>query len=843
MSENRSASGTSQGSTNKPRLPTSEEFALSLSRGHPLWVVQVWNVDEPGQWIGQFYKPGVIDGFAADTGHYFSCAAIKPDAMLKPGESSLRRNSNFLCALAFVAEDVGIIHGGGVAASMTGAKTDKDLFEIIAPPWSWRIQSSKGNWHYGFRLHPVFDYARWRRFLKLAGKHPLLANTIKDSGDAVHYFRLPSGINTKPGRGGFQMVFEDYNPTVVYTLDKLAALFGIDLDAPDDVSGKAKASMETCSVETMKAILDAIPNTAKAFPRGEWTGVCHAVKNTLDEDGKEPWLDWSATFDGPIRDGEAEKVWDTLPEDHKNDLGSLRKILIGIHGEDSDIVGRIKQMIANDQAPLGVIPDEPGMAGAGSLHSKMSEWNPWEQSGGPNFPVVVLPKPAHDWVTTNAASSGCDVSAFAMMAMMATSTVADHRTKVKPKPHGSYMVSPLLWAMLTGDPATRKSVPIREIEAIVRRLDQRDWTRRKFNVDTLVLGGMTQKDAEAAVPPARRRVVNDVTTEALCEVLAGQDCGAGLFRDELSGWIGAMDKYGGGGKGSAQDRSVFIKAHDGGPYRQDRAKGAARIVGNLSCSISGAVQPRRLAEMGRLDSDGLLQRFIPVMMAPAKPDDDNVRVVSSPFEQLIETIDRLPVETYGLSPGAAQVRRVFADKMTVAARIREPSESFGSFLGKQERTLNAVALILHLMDIAMGNWAADIPESTMDRALLVMEGFVLKHAYIFYASINKGWAEDQQALAAAFIRLAKGGKVKITKRDVDRTCQAARGMDMRTFQSAVLVFQANGWIVPEIEDHTNRAWFLNAEVAQKFSAEYVEYTHMCENVIAEITKKAEKGPL
>src|SRR5829696_7415846 len=68
----------------------------------------------------------------------------------------------------------------------------------------------------------------------------------------------------------------------------------------------------------------------------------------------------------------------------------------------------------------------------------------------------------------------------------------------------------------------------------------------------------------AATP--RHRLLADTTSERLCSILTRQDCGAILIRDELAGWIGSMDKYGGGGRGAAQDRSIWLRAFDGGPY-------------------------------------------------------------------------------------------------------------------------------------------------------------------------------------------------------------------------------------------------------------------------------------
>ena len=78
-----------------------------------------------------------------------------------------------------------------------------------------------------------------------------------------------------------------------------------------------------------------------------------------------------------------------------------------------------------------------------------------------------------------------------------------------------------------------------------------------------------------------------------------------------------MEKYG-NQRASAADRAFYLQSFDGGPYTVDRlGRGEVRIR-NLSVSFIGGIQPARLAELHGLTSDGLLQRFIPVLVGPAK---------------------------------------------------------------------------------------------------------------------------------------------------------------------------------------------------------------------------------
>ena len=129
------------------------------------------------------------------------------------------------------------------------------------------------------------------------------------------------------------------------------------------------------------------------------------------------------------------------------------------------------------------------------------------------------------------------------------------------------------------------------------------------------------KKVKKPKPPARY-VVWDCTIEKLGEILSRSEHGLLVKRDEFAGWIGQMEKYSGTSRGAGADRAFWLQAFDGGPYTVDRIGRGETHIRNLSVSLLGGIQPARLAELRGLTSDGLLQRFIPVMMAASKLAED-----------------------------------------------------------------------------------------------------------------------------------------------------------------------------------------------------------------------------
>jgi hypothetical protein len=105
---------------------------------------------------------------------------------------------------------------------------------------------------------------------------------------------------------------------------------------------------------------------------------------------------------------------------------------------------------------------------------------------------------------------------------------------------------------------------------------------------------MRPTDAEQPTPPPRPRVVTmDSSTEELQQLLA--ECPRGLFhvRDELAGWLGSFNRYGGNGA----DRAFYLECWNGGAYVCDRVRyhGSPVRIEHASLAAIGGMVPDRLA--------------------------------------------------------------------------------------------------------------------------------------------------------------------------------------------------------------------------------------------------------
>lgn len=206
-------------------------------------------------------------------------------------------------------------------------------------------------------------------------------------------------------------------------------------------------------------------------------------------------------------------------------------------------------------------------------------------------------------------------------------------------PWDGWKEPPIIWGMLIGDPSAGKSPaldavldPVKEIDAEFTRqykAEREEWDAKdelarislaqwKSDAKAAIAEGDAApdkpEDADAGAPPIRKRVrITDATTESVADLLATTWRGLLLSRDELSGWLGSMDRYSGGG-----DRPFWLEAFGGRSYTVDRkGKPDPIMVEHLSVSILGGTQPDKLHSMlVRSDDDGLTARFLTVFPNP-----------------------------------------------------------------------------------------------------------------------------------------------------------------------------------------------------------------------------------
>jgi hypothetical protein len=280
----------------------------------------------------------------------------------------------------------------------------------------------------------------------------------------------------------------------------------------------------------------------------------------------------------------------------------------------------------------------------------------------PALPLQVFGPTLSAWIADAAEGAGAPVDYVAAPLLGAAAALIGNARAASP--WDGWADEPcVLWLGQIGKPSSGKSPgsdPTRHaLSAVEAKMAEgfdavhRDWQtkveaakarrdRWQADVEEAVKKGcpppLMPVDAEEPEEPRSPRViVHDASIEALTTLLAGNPRGLLHWRDELSGMIGAFDRYGGNGA----DRAFWIEAFGARSYSVDRVKHGHKPlrIPRLAISVVGTIQPDKLASvLFKGDDDGLASRFLwvwPEELPPRRPTKSaDLRLLQDAFDRL-----------------------------------------------------------------------------------------------------------------------------------------------------------------------------------------------------------------
>lgn len=394
-------------------------------------------------------------------------------------------------------------------------------------------------------------------------------------------------------------------------------------------------------------------------------------------------------------------------------------------------------------------------------------------------------------------------------------------------PWDGWKEPPVLWGILIGDPSAGKSPaldavldPIKEIDAQLSRNYQAErakWSDQdevarlvlsqwKSETKSALADGGTPPDkpdtADAGKAPIRQRVrITDATTEKVAELMATTWRGLLLSRDELSGWLGSMDRYSGGG-----DRPFWLEAFGGRSYTVDRKNSPEPVlVDHLSVSVLGGTQPDKLDSLLiHGDDDGLLSRFLTVFPDPVSLKRPNVTLDA---ETPVRAFQRL----HGLRPatdehGSKRPLFVHLDDAAQTAlhefRIQcrdweaQATGLMKSHIGKLPGLAVRVSLVLALLDWAIDTDAEDVGGITaphIGRACHYVGEHLRGHAHRAYGASSP--APDIKLARRLAQIIQDEGLREINVRKIQNRDLAGKP-DAKAIKAACAVLVEADWLAP-----------------------------------------------
>jgi hypothetical protein len=259
--------------------------------------------------------------------------------------------------------------------------------------------------------------------------------------------------------------------------------------------------------------------------------------------------------------------------------------------------------------------------------------------------------------------------------------------------------------------------PLKMVEKEWERTNRQLWAAYESEREKWKRDGKRACKPEPKRPRMRRKIVMDITTEALVECLAANPNGLLCFQDELAGWAGNMDAYR-PNKGQSKDQPFWLSAKGGGAYQVDRKLTGPLSVDCNAVHLVGGIQPDVLRKCAPdWSGNGLLQRFLLVNMersgvAPDLPVDEAARKAVYDAIRLISRLEWSEFsQPYTFSAEADEIRKRVAEFAVREVAAFGTPRALAGWLDKLEGEWARLAVVLHHIQWATGPGAEGIEDA------------------------------------------------------------------------------------------------------------------------------------
>jgi hypothetical protein len=438
--------------------------------------------------------------------------------------------------------------------------------------------------------------------------------------------------------------------------------------------------------------------------------------------------------------------------------------------------------------------------------------------------------------------AGCDPLVSLFAGLGAACGAVDARIRLELLP--GFEVPPILWMMTIGAPGDKKSPGSKPMRTELLVMEQED--RPRFAQEMLGWEGQEAAYASAkkafleqasdpetmmsntllpavpVLPPQPnplRLVVGDITSQKLVHHCVARPEGSLCFLDEMSSWVKKLTD-----RASGEDRSCWVVAYEGDTYTMDRVGTGTLYCDNMAISIYGNIQPKILRDsLGHLTNDGLLQRFIPVILDPDMTRKPKLIPAFMNNEKQwgmqLRQLRAIPVNTYRLSLDAIIAFDQFQDWYNDARRDERlvgSNDTYMTAFSKLEGLCGRVALMMHLIN---NPFSLEVPVQTMHNAIEFIKSYVVP-AFRYTLGEVGGLDDDtiDRWVTDHIIQISDETQT-ITLRDLKRSARRQiEGMrpdhGEAALREAMGFLEQRGWVTVLEENRKSIVWMIHPQLSE-----------------------------
>jgi hypothetical protein len=204
--------------------------------------------------------------------------------------------------------------------------------------------------------------------------------------------------------------------------------------------------------------------------------------------------------------------------------------------------------------------------------------------------------------------------------------------------------------------------------------------------------------------------------------------------------------------------------------------------------------------------DGLIQRFLPIMLRPASVGSDAPSSVAvAQYEALVVRLIGLRAPRAGnlengrpltFSKDARVVReRLETEHVSLVRALETVSPKLAAHFGKMDGIFARLCVVWHCIEHSAGDLPTEISHDVAERVARFMTEFLRPNAVAFYSGLlgMSAGHEDVMSLASVIVSERLG---EVTARDVQRSSRALRSVTADQARRLCEKLEAFGWLEP-----------------------------------------------
>jgi hypothetical protein len=470
-------------------------------------------------------------------------------------------------------------------------------------------------------------------------------------------------------------------------------------------------------------------------------------------------------------------------------------------------------------------------------------WNPWEASPPAVWPNAILSRETEQTLALVSLRDGIDLGVISMAIISAVSAAAPKDARFYPYRRDGWAVPPILWVSLVGESGTRKTLLETIALSAVREAHADLWL--PYQAELRHWNSLPAKQRGPKPTEPRSYIIADPTPEALQRALSITSHGSAIVKDELVSLL-EFTRYRDGGNGAAA-RAFYLSAYEDQPCAVLRVTRDGVYVQHTGLSMFGGIQPSRLSGFRKdMETDGLLQRFIVVIVRPAIQGNPQIDAGTGliAIHKTIKRLCHFDACSYSTTPEGGELIRQTELLGRDYAIITDYGEGWPGFCYKLHGTHARLALVIHLLEDPENGV---IPTDTVARASRLVHGFIIQHASDFYGSLTHGGRNITQDIAGWLLTrgpVEATERERITASDLTNAVRSCRPLGSKGIADALDPLVTGGWLTPEHDYPNNRAWFFNPAIRSLFAERTVaerERRAAVREQIAQIAARRRQG--